>query len=148
MATTTDRRVLITGVGPISPLGMTSDVVYDSLVAGRSGVTPLTDIQPESFPFCFGGQVTEFNGNIEDFGPLEKEQKKGIRKGLKLMCREIQLAVAAAQRALADAALHDGKITTTQLGGMCSILVGFVAMACMSDGGAPPATTELKQSAA
>ena len=50
--------------------------------------------------------------------------------------------------ALADAALHDGKITTTQLGGMCSILVGFVAMACMSDGGAPPATTELKQSAA
>ena len=116
MATTTNRRVLITGIGPISPLGMTSDAVYDSLVAGRSGVTALTDVQPESFPFCFGGQVTEFKGYIEDFGPLGKEQKKGIRKGLKLMCREIQLAVAAAQRALADAELQPGDLEVERSG--------------------------------
>ena len=83
MVKSTDRRVVITGVGPISPLGLAGEQIYDSLVAGRSGVTSLTDIQSSSFPFCFGGQVTDFSGNIDDFGPLEREQKKGIRKGLK-----------------------------------------------------------------
>ena len=47
-------------------------------------------------------------GKIDDFGNLEPEQKKNIRKGLKVMCREIQMGVAAAQRALQDAGLKPG----------------------------------------
>ena len=45
----------------------------------------------------------EFTGEIDDFGPLEKERKKAIKKGLKVMCRETRMAVAAAQLAIADA---------------------------------------------
>lgn len=116
MVKSTDRRVVITGVGPISPLGLAGEQIYDSLVAGRSGVTSLADIQSSSFPFCFGGQVTDFSGNIDDFGPLEREQKKGIRKGLKLMCREIQMAVASAARALTDAELKPGDLDVERSG--------------------------------
>ena len=116
MVKSTDRRVVITGVGPISPLGLAGEQIYDSLVAGRSGVTSLTDIQSSSFPFCFGGQVTDFSGNIDDFGPLEREQKKGIRKGLKLMCREIQMAVASAARALTDAEMKPGDLDVERSG--------------------------------
>ena len=48
-------------------------------------------------------EAREFTGEIEDFGPLEKERKKSIKKGLKVMCRETRMAVAAAQLAIADA---------------------------------------------
>ena len=54
-------------------------------------------------PVPFGAEARQFTGEIDDFGPLEKEQKKAIRKGLKVMCRECQMGVAAAQLALADA---------------------------------------------
>lgn len=55
--------------------------------------------------FSCGGVAAEFTGAIDQFGPLAPSQKKAIRKGLKLMCREIQMGVAAAQRALQDAQL-------------------------------------------
>ena len=54
------------------------------------------------------GPGRQFTGEIDDFGPLEKEAKKAIRKGLKVMCRECQMGVAVAQLALADAALKPG----------------------------------------
>ena len=54
-------------------------------------------------PLKFAAEAREFTGEIEDFGPLEKERKKAIKKGLKVMCRETRMAVAAAQLAIADA---------------------------------------------
>ena len=51
----------------------------------------------------FAGEARAFTGEIDDFGPLEKERKKSIKKGLKVMCRETRMAVAAAQLAIADA---------------------------------------------
>ncbi len=56
----------------------------------------------------WAAEARDFTGDIADFGPLEKEQKRSIRKGIKVMCREIQMGVAAAQRALADAGLKPG----------------------------------------
>jgi 3-oxoacyl-[acyl-carrier-protein] synthase II len=53
------------------------------------------------------GEATSFTGSIGDYGELESGVKKSIRKALKLMCRETQMAVAAAQLALADAGLND-----------------------------------------
>jgi len=61
-------------------------------------------------------EVNEFQGKIEQFGPLEKEQKKAIRKGLKVMCRECQMAVAAAQGALNDAGLALGTFDPCRTG--------------------------------
>ncbi|HEY5314977.1 MAG TPA: beta-ketoacyl-[acyl-carrier-protein] synthase family protein [Pirellulales bacterium] len=108
------RRVVITGMGVISPLGNTPQSLWGALVEGRSGVARL----PEDFPAVlarYGAQARDFTGDIDGFGPLEGEKKKAIRKGLKVMCRESQMGVAAAQRAINDAGLsptnHDPERT-------------------------------------
>ncbi|TWT42509.1 beta-ketoacyl-[acyl-carrier-protein] synthase family protein [Botrimarina hoheduenensis] len=94
------RRVVITGVGFISPLGSNVSELWDGLSTGRSGV-----VRREGFGEpVIAGVADQFTGGIDDFGDLEGGQKKAIRKGLKLMCRETQMAVAAAQLALANAA--------------------------------------------
>ena len=54
-------------------------------------------------------EVKQFAGEIDDFGPLEKEQKKAIRKGLKVMSRECLMGTAAAQLTLHDAGQGLGK---------------------------------------
>jgi 3-oxoacyl-[acyl-carrier-protein] synthase II len=95
--------VVITGLGLISPLGNTPAALWDALMAGKSGVAALTLMPPDRQPLKFAGEAREFTGDVEEFGPLEKERKKAIKKGLKVMCRETRMAVAAAQLAIADA---------------------------------------------
>lgn len=102
------RRVVITGLGVISPLGIAHESFWDALAARRSGVTLMPELPAGATPMSFGAPVREFTGAIDDFGPLAPEQKKAIRKGIKMMCRESQLGVAAAQRALQDASLKAG----------------------------------------
>ncbi len=97
------RRVVITGLGVVSPLGNSPQALWDALIAGRSGVAPLTSLPPLEGRVAFGGECREFTGEIDDFGPLEKDLKKSIRKALKMMCRESMMAVAAAQQAVRDA---------------------------------------------
>ncbi len=97
------RRVVITGLGLISPLGNTPATLWDALIAGRSGVGPTTFLPADRQPLAISAEAREFTGEVEDFGPLEKERKKAIKKGLKVMCRETRMAVAAAQLAIADA---------------------------------------------
>ncbi len=97
------RRVVITGLGIICPLGSTPDTVWTALAEGRSGVATTTLLPPDQQPLRFAGEARQFTGEIDDFGELSKEQKKAIKKGLKVMCRETRMAVAAAQLALADA---------------------------------------------
>ena len=67
-------------------------------------------------PIKFAAAAAGFQGEIEDFGSLDKEQKKAIRKGSKMMCRECQMGVAAAQLALSDAGLAPGKIDPERIG--------------------------------
>ena len=108
-ASDNQRRVVITGLGLISPLGSTPAALWSALVAGRSGVATTSLLPPDQQPLRFAAEAREFMGEIEDFGPLEKEQKKAIKKGLKVMCRETRMAVAAAQLALADAGFADSR---------------------------------------
>jgi 3-oxoacyl-[acyl-carrier-protein] synthase II len=96
------RRVVITGMGLVSPLGSSKELLWDALISGKSGVGPLEAVPSKFLPTHVAAEAKEFSGDIENFGPLEKEQKKAIRKGLKVMCRECQMGVAAAQMALAD----------------------------------------------
>ena len=105
---TNHRRVVITGLGLISPVGCSKDALWDALSSGRSGVGKLEAVPSKYLPTHVAAEAREFTGDIENFGPLEKEQKKAIRKGLKVMCRECQMGVAAAQLALADARLVAG----------------------------------------
>ena len=110
------RRVVITGLGVISPLGNSVASLWDALCAGRSGVTPLTVIPPVADLVTFGGQCLSFTGEIDDFGDLDKEVKKSIRKALKVMCRETMMAVASAQQAMADAKLAAGALSPDRCG--------------------------------
>jgi 3-oxoacyl-[acyl-carrier-protein] synthase II len=64
----------------------------------------------------FAAEASHFRGNIDDFGPLEPEQKKAIRKALKVMCRESQMGVASAQLALADAGITPGQVDPQRAG--------------------------------
>ncbi len=105
----TQRRVVITGVGIISPLGDSKESLWEHLAGGQSGVVdgyPIFDAPGINTPYA--AVAKDFCGKIDDFGELEKDQKKMIRKGLKLMSRETQMGVAAAQFALQDAAISLG----------------------------------------
>ena len=99
------RRVVITGAGVVCPLGLSPDDLWAGLAAGRSAVGPLTAFAAGGLPLRHAAEARAFTGEIDTFGPLEPERKKAIRKGLKVMCRESQMAVAAAQRALHDCQL-------------------------------------------
>ncbi len=105
----TQRRVVITGVGAICPLGSTKEALWESLAAGRSGVRPLAVIPADATAVHVAAEAKQFAGDIDDFGPLEKEQKKAIRKGLKVMSRECLMGTAAAQLTLNDAGQGLGK---------------------------------------
>ncbi len=111
-----DRRVVITGMGLISPLGDTYTDLWDSISNGRSGVELIQSVPTEHFVSDFGGECKHFSGDIANFGTLEKKLQRSIKKGLKLMCREIQLGVAAAQLALSDAGLEPGTYDPARVG--------------------------------
>ena len=112
----TPRRIVITGVGIVSPLGNTKEALWDALSNGRSGVGPMTMLPPGTIPLHAAAEASQFHGEIEDFGPLEKDQKKAIRKGLKVMCRECQMGVAVAQLALIDAKIEPGRVDPDRIG--------------------------------
>ncbi|MEC8241544.1 MAG: beta-ketoacyl-[acyl-carrier-protein] synthase family protein, partial [Planctomycetota bacterium] len=95
-------RIVITGMGLISPIGNSPQSVWDSLMNQRSGVAPLESLPTEHLPTKVAGEAREFKGQIDDFGPMEKKMARTIKKGLKVMCREIEMGVAVSQLALAD----------------------------------------------
>jgi len=89
------RRVVITGLGMLSPLGIGIDTSWEALCAGRSGIGRITYFDPEEYSCQIAGQVKGFNAR--DF-ISRKETKK--------MDTFIQFAVAAAQMAIEDSGLQ------------------------------------------
>lgn len=107
-ASQSQRRAVVTGIGLISPLGITNAAYWQGISQRRSGVRLLTGDLGGGV-IDFGGAAHEFSGAIDDFGPLEGDAKKSLRKATKIMCRECQMGVAAAQRAIADSGLGPGR---------------------------------------
>ncbi|MGI9470193.1 MAG: beta-ketoacyl-[acyl-carrier-protein] synthase family protein [Rubripirellula sp.] len=105
MDTSLSRRVVITGLGVVSPLGNDPDQLLQMLRAGESAIRPLTQVPQHVLCTDYGAEATEFTGDIGDYGPLDKKMQRTIRKGSKVMCREIEMGVAVAQLALHDANL-------------------------------------------
>jgi 3-oxoacyl-[acyl-carrier-protein] synthase II len=99
------RRVVITGLGLISPLGSNPTDFWAAISLGTSGIALTTLLPADRQPLKYAGEAKQFTGEIDDFGPLEGDRKKAIKKGLKVMCRETRMAVAAAQLALVDAGI-------------------------------------------
>ncbi|MCC9605014.1 beta-ketoacyl-[acyl-carrier-protein] synthase family protein [Blastopirellula sp. JC732] len=116
MAEVGKRRVVVTGYGCITPFGNTIEALWDGLAAAQNAVAPLKSLPTDALPTSYGAEASAFTGGIEEFGPLDKNQQRSIRKNLKVMCREIQMGVAAAQVALYHAGLAIGKFDAERTG--------------------------------
>jgi 3-oxoacyl-[acyl-carrier-protein] synthase II len=90
-------RVVVTGLGAVSPLGLSAEETWAGLCAGRCGIRRIGAFDPTGFPCELGGEVPEYR--IQDRVP------RTCRKAVKLMCRDIELAVMAAGEALAASGL-------------------------------------------
>uniref|UniRef100_C6E346 3-oxoacyl-[acyl-carrier-protein] synthase 2 n=1 Tax=Geobacter sp. (strain M21) TaxID=443144 RepID=C6E346_GEOSM len=88
------RRVVVTGVGVVSPLGTGNGKNWDALVAGKSGIAPITRFDASDLPVKIAGEV-------KDFVPEDFIDKKEIKK----MDLFIQYALAAAHFAMEDSGL-------------------------------------------
>ena len=75
---------------------------------GKSGIDVLSRIPAQHLTTDIGGECRDFTGDITDFGEVDKKLKRNIKKALKLMCREIQLGVAAAQFAIDHSRVKGG----------------------------------------
>ena len=90
-------RVVITGLGAISPLGMTVADMWAGLCTGRCGIRQIVAFDPVGFSCKLAGQVPDFR--IQQYVP------KTYRKAVKMMSRDIELAVIAASEALTSSGL-------------------------------------------
>ena len=98
------RRVVVTGLGCVSPVGNTVAESWASLLAGRSGIDAITQFDASAFACRFAGEVKGFN--IGDYMP-EKEARH--------MDRFIHLGLAAADQAVRDAGLPTGDALDPEL---------------------------------
>lgn len=101
---TSNRRVVVTGIGVISPMGNGIEAFWANLSAGRSAVTSFTLFGGSALPAHIGAQVKEFTDK-----PPKDLLKQRLRKSMKAMCREIQLGVVSATMALDVAGLGEGQ---------------------------------------
>jgi 3-oxoacyl-[acyl-carrier-protein] synthase II len=108
---TTSRRAVFTGIGVLSPIGSDPDSFFASLLAGRSGVSPLSVFDGSALECRVAGQMPDFDAK-KFLPPSAKE----ARKSLKVMARTVQLGVCAAQRAMDDAGLKKGDVTPERFG--------------------------------
>ena len=99
------RRVVVTGVGLVSPLGIGTEANWEALCAGRSGIGPITRFDATLFSARIAGEV-------KNFDPLQFIDKKDVKK----MDVFIQLAIAASQFAIDDAGLTIGPELSTRTG--------------------------------
>lgn len=93
---TNARRVAITGIGLVSPLGNSVDTFWENLVAGRSGIGPITFFDTGVYSCRFGGEVKGFEPGAHFKNP----------KDARRMDRYAQMAMAASKQAVGDSGLE------------------------------------------
>ena len=99
------RRAVITGMGAITPLGLSVDDFWQALIAGKSGVDWITVVNTDGYP-------AKVSGEVRGFKPEQYMDRKEARR----MARFSQFAVAAAQQAFDSAGLQVGDMEPERLG--------------------------------
>lgn len=99
------RRVVISGLGVISPIGNDLSTFWNNLIAGTSGVGPVTQFDASDYP-------TRIAAEVKNFDPLDYMDKKEARR----MDRFVQFAVAAARQALEHAGLDMNQVDVDRVG--------------------------------
>jgi 3-oxoacyl-[acyl-carrier-protein] synthase II len=100
-----NRRVVITGMGALTPIGNSVDEFWQSCVAGRSGIDWITLFDYSAYP-------VKIDGEVKGFDPHDFMDRKEARR----MARFSQLSVAAAKMAIEDAELNLQREDTTRIG--------------------------------
>ncbi len=102
------RRVVITGIGVITPIGLDVKSFWDALYQGRSGVSLVQSFDASALPVRIGAEIKNFDAR----NYLEKKE----RKRLGIMVRTFQFAVAAAQLAMEDGLVDKQTLDPTRFG--------------------------------
>jgi 3-oxoacyl-[acyl-carrier-protein] synthase II len=99
------RRVVVTGMGLVSPVGIGVEESWSALIAGKSGIAPITLFDASSFP-------TRIAGEVKGFDPAKFMDRKEVRRN----DRFIHFALAAADMAVRDSGLDMSKEDPTLVG--------------------------------
>ncbi len=105
------RRILITGMGILSPIGIGVDEFQNSLISGKSGVKKSELYSYLASPDVCVAEVSEFNKSSARKVYLAKQ-----KKNIKVMCREVQMGVASANLAMEDSALDLDAVDSERFG--------------------------------
>ncbi len=108
-----EQRVVITGLGAITPLGLTVRETWEGLIAGKSGVATITLFDASEFPVRIAAEV-------KGFDPKNYMNFKEARR----MARCSQLAIAAAQEVVADAQLSRPFVDEERVGVLIGCTIG------------------------
>jgi len=106
------RRVVITGIGAVTPLGNDAETTWSNLLAGESGAGPITHFDHEDYPVHFACE-------LKDFDPAQWIDRKRARR----MDRFAQIILAAARQAEADSGI-DIEAETARIGASVATGIG------------------------
>jgi 3-oxoacyl-[acyl-carrier-protein] synthase II len=104
-----ETRVVVTGVGALTPLGNSAEEFWTALTEGRSGIGPISKFDASGFP-------TTIAGEVRNFDPLRYVDKKEARR----LDPYLQYAIAAAVMAVEDAGFDPARVDSTRFG----VLIG------------------------
>ncbi len=111
------RRVVVTGLGVVSPVGIGTETFWQALLSGKSGVGPITQFDTTDFPVKIAGEVKDFDA----------ETYVGDKKAARHMDRNTQFAIAAAIEAAKDANFDIEKEDPTRCGSLIGSGIGGIA---------------------
>src|SRR6187200_3639307 len=97
------RRVVITGMGCVTPLGIGREAFWNALIAGKSGVRRIEAFDPSTFPVQIAAEIPSFDWEAQ----LNPKDRKHVP-------RTVPLALAAAREALGDANLEPDEFSLEQ----------------------------------
>ena len=123
------RKVVITGIGLVTPLGLSTPPNWEAMLAGKSGIGPITRFDTSRLE-------TKIAGEVKNFDPIQFLEKKEVKK----VDRFIQFAIAASEEAMADSGLkitpanaeRVGVIVGSGMGGIETI--GHYEIVCKNQG--------------
>jgi hypothetical protein len=109
-----NRRVVVTGIGAVSPLGNDANSTWESMKAGRSGINLIESMDTSEYPVKIGGEVRDFDHTQYFSNP----------KDARRMDRYAHLSIAAAQMALTESGLAKSEIDRDRVGVMLGSGIG------------------------
>jgi beta-ketoacyl-acyl-carrier-protein synthase II len=111
------KKVVITGMGAVTPLGCTLNEFWNNLLAGKSGISPITKFDASAF-------TTHFAGEVKDFNPENFIDPKEARR----MDPFCHYAIAAAEMAISDASLEFEGLDRNRVGVIIGSGIGGMVM--------------------